>query len=84
MIECEPLFDNVLIELDAEQVFGGEEPVYKETGIVKAVGADVKNIKVGDWIGVFPFAVRRIEIEGQRFHLIPEEKTFTFAKFKKS
>ena len=83
MIQCEPLFDNVLIELDVEPTFGNEEPVYKETGIVKAIGSDVKHIKVGDWIGIFPFPVRRIEIEGQRFHLIPEHNTFTLAKFKK-
>lgn len=84
MIECEPLFDNVEIELDVEPTYGNEEPIYKETGIVKKIGPEVKYIKVGDWIGVFPFAVRRIEIEGQRFHLIPEEKTFTPARFKKS
>lgn len=81
-MEFEPLFDNVLIELEEEETtLQTTDPLFTENGKVIAIGSDVKNIKVGDTIGIFKFGVKTAVRNGKKYHTIRELPAFIQGRY---
>ncbi len=81
-MEFEPLFDNILIELEEENtMLPTNDPIFTENGKVVAIGPDVKSIKVGDVIGLFRFGVKTVQRNDKRYHTVRELPAFILGRY---
>lgn len=77
-----PLFNNILIKpTEVNTILKSSEGTLCEYGEVLAIGKDVKEVKVGDVIGFTIWGVKRLEKDGVKYYVIPEDGRFILGVF---
>lgn len=77
-----PLFNNILIQpTEVSTILRSSEGSLCEYGEVVSVGDDVKVVKVGDVIGFTIWGVKKLEKEGVKYYIVPEDGRFILGKF---
>ena len=77
----EPLFNNILIKPRTTESVIQTEGNLTEVGDVLEVGKDVKVIVPGDVIGFSKWGSKKIEKDGEVYHLLPEDGRFALIRF---
>lgn len=76
-----PLFNHILVKpAEHKQVLVSSQTSLDANGVVLAVGPDVSTVKVGDRIAFLIWGLNSVEIDGQKFYLVPENSNFLLGK----
>lgn len=80
--KIQTLFNHMLVKpVEKKQVLLSEQNELCLYGEVVSKGPDVStSIKVGDKIGYVIWGLKHLEIEGQKYYFVPEEKNFLLCK----
>lgn len=77
-----PLFNNILIKpTEVDTILRSNEGTLCEYGEVLAVGDDVQVVKVGDTIGFTSWGVKKLERNGEKYYIVPEDGRFVLGRF---
>lgn len=72
-----PFRNNVLVEpVVKKQILVADKASLCEYGIVKAIGEEVKTIKVGDKIGFLVWGIQELDVDGTKYFFVPETSDF--------
>lgn len=75
-----PFGINVLVKpVEKKQILVADKASLCEYGEVMAVGSECQHIKVGDVIGYTVFGVNSLEVNDEKYYLIPETSEFVLA-----
>ena len=77
-----PLFNNILVKpTETDTILRSQEGFLCEYGEVIAIGDEVKVVKVGDIIGYTFWGMKKLEKDGEKFYIIPEDGRFILGTF---
>jgi co-chaperonin GroES (HSP10) len=82
-IQIKPFVVNILVTpAKAPSAYATDgEGIICLYGIVKDIGDEVKNVKIGDTIGFVKHGLLNLEIDDKVYYFIPETDDFLLAKF---
>lgn len=60
--------------VEKKEEYVTDERKFNLYGKVIAVGKDVEEVKVGDYIGFSQWGLTHLDINGKRYHFVPETK----------
>lgn len=77
-----PLFNNILVKpTEVNTILRSQEGSLCEYGEVVAIGDEVKVVKVGDLIGYTIWGMKKLEKDGEKFYILPEDGRFILGTF---
>lgn len=81
IMNIQPISNRIYIQPEvSESVLKLSTPQKKEKGKVLAVGPDVKEVQVGDYVIFTPWAVDVYEENGEKYYFVSEDPVVILAK----
>lgn len=76
-MKLKPLGNQILVSPQKDDgILAQEQQFFLNYGTVEAIGPDVKTVQVGDMIAFTIWGLNHIDLDGVRYHLLPDNPDF--------